>query len=305
MTIAYPAALLLLLVPIALVWREWRGRGQRVVLPFDHATRRGGRWLARVVRTASSFAPGLLAVAIVILAGPRQLAEPKTKRVLTNIEFLLDVSGSMTATFGEGTRSDAAIKAINDFITFRQGDAFGLTIFGSSVLHWIPLTTDPSAFKCSPPFLRPEKLPEWFGGGTMIGMGLNACLKVLAAREEGDRMIILVSDGYSWDLDGGNDEVIARKLREHNIVVYTIHTAEDEPPGELHTIANTTGGHVFAAGDPHALQEVIRRIDKMQLTRLEKTLPETQDWYVPLAIAGLSMLGLATIAMFGLRYAPW
>jgi Ca-activated chloride channel family protein len=305
MTFAYPWMLLLLLIPVALLVREWKGRGQRVVLPFDHARRRGGRWLSFTMRLAQSFTPLLLAAAVLILAGPRELAEPRSKRVITNIEFCLDVSGSMTAQFGDGTRSDAAIQAINDFITYRKGDAFGLTIFGSSVLHWIPLTSDPSAFKCSPPFLRPEKLPIWFGGGTMIGMGLNACLKVLAAREEGDRMIILVSDGWSFDLYDGQDEAIARKLRENNVVVYTVHCAEDAPPTQLHTIADITGGHVFAAGDPQALREVMKRIDKMRQTRLEKTLPESQDFHKPFSIAGLSLLGVAVLALFGLRYTPW
>jgi len=321
-TFAYPAVLLFLALPIVLLVREWKNRGQRVVLPFDHAPRKGGRWLSFFMRTAQSFAPLLLAVAIILLAGPRELAEPKTKRVITNIEFALDVSGSMTSTFGDGTRSDAAIKAINDFITFQQEtkkpvakegpkesekdrDAFGLTIFGSSVLHWIPITTDASAFKCSPPFLRPEKLPEWFGGGTMIGMALNNCMKVLAAREEGDRMIILVSDGESYDLWGGADEVIARKLRESNISVYTIHTAEDAPPAQLHTIADITGGAVFAAGDPDALRQVMKRIHEMRKTRMEKTLPETQDFHGPFSIAGLSALGAVLLAMFGLRYSPW
>lgn len=305
MTFAYPWVLATLIVPVLLLVREWKGRGQRVVLPFDHARRRGGRWISFFLRAAQSAAPLLLAAALLILAGPRELTEPKSKRVITNIEFCLDVSGSMTAQFGDGTRSDAAIQAINEFLTYRKGDAFGLTIFGSSVLKWIPLTSDPSAFKCSPPFLRPEKLPSWFGGGTMIGLGLNSCLKTLAAREEGDRMIILVSDGWSFDLYDGNDEAIAKKLRENRVVVYTIHTDTSAPPDQLHTIANITGGHVFAAGDPEALRLVMKRIDQMQQTKIEKTLPETQDYHGPFAIAGLSALGLALVSLFGLRSAPW
>ncbi len=305
MTFAYPLVLLLLALPIALIVREWRGRGQRIVLPFDHAPRKGGRWLPAVVRSAQSLAPLLLAVVLILLSGPRQLSEPRTQRVLTNIEFCLDVSGSMSSQFGEGTRYDAAMKAINEFLEYRKGDAYGLTAFGSSVLHWVPLTSDPSAFKCATPFLNPERLPNWFGGGTMIGMALNQCLKVLSAREEGDRMIILVSDGWSWDLDDGNDEVVARKLRAANIVVFTIHTDDSEPPSQLHTIAQITGGHVFGAADPAKLKEVFARIDKMKLTRLEKTLPEAMDWHAPFCIVGLSVLGAAALAQLGLRYTPW
>lgn len=306
MSFAHPVVLGLLVVPMILLVREWRGRGQRVVLPLDHAAPKRSRVLTVLVRAAQSLPPLVLAVAVLILAGPRRLTEPRTERVLTNIEFCLDVSGSMTSKFGGGTRYDGAMEAINEFLGKRKGDAFGLTVFGSSVLHWVPLTSDASAFRCATPFLRPEQLPDWFGGGTMIGMGLTACLKVLSSREEGDRMVILVSDGYSFDLGGGNDEAIARRLRDHNVAVYTVHVADDEgPPPELYTIAQITGGQVFAAGDPAALKEVLRRIDGMRMTKLKKTLPETMDFYFPFAAAGLSLLGAWSLAMFGLRYTPW
>ena len=36
-------------------------------------------------------------------------------------------------------------------------------------------------------------------------------------------MVILVSDGESADLFGGNDETVARTLRRHDITVYAIH----------------------------------------------------------------------------------
>ena len=68
--------------------------------------------------------------------------------MLTNLEFCLDVSGSMMAQYGSGTRSDKALEAIVDFTSYRKGDAFGLTAFGTEVLHWVPVTnftctTDP------------------------------------------------------------------------------------------------------------------------------------------------------------------
>src|SRR6185503_6249203 len=106
----------------------------------------------------------ILAVVILILAGPQAWSEPRTKRALTNIEFCVDVSGSMMAKFGEGDRYDASMAAINSFLDFRKGDAFGLTFFGNNVLHWVPLTTDPSAIKCAPPYMRPENAPPGFGG---------------------------------------------------------------------------------------------------------------------------------------------
>ncbi len=148
---------------------------------------------------------------------------------LTNIEFCVDISGSMTAPFGSGSRYDGSMEAINEFLDYREGDAFGLTFFGNNVLHWVPLTSDVSAVKCAPPFMRPEVAPPWFGG-TEIGKALLACRKILADREEGDRMIVLVSDGMSFDLTGGTDEQIAAELREDNITVYAIHISDSAVP---------------------------------------------------------------------------
>ena len=70
--------------------------------------------------------------------------------------------------------------AINDFLDYREGDAFGLTFFGNSVLHWVPLTSDVSAFRCAPPFMRPDQIPSWFGG-TEIGKALLACRKTCSS----------------------------------------------------------------------------------------------------------------------------
>ncbi|MGD9128553.1 MAG: VWA domain-containing protein, partial [Planctomycetia bacterium] len=222
MNFAYPLVLLLLILPAYLMVRVWWGHGRSLVMPFDHGRQKPGRGLFVMLALAESLPVLILVAVIVILAGPQRQGAPKSKRVLTNIEFCVDVSGSMMAEFGEGTRYDGSMAAINDFLDYRPGDAFGLTFFGNSVLHWVPLTTDVSAIRCSPPFMRPEVAPPWFGG-TEIGKALKACRKVLIEREEGDRMIILVSDGESWDLGGGQAGELGQKLADDNIVVYVVH----------------------------------------------------------------------------------
>ena len=300
----YPLVLLALIVPLLLLAWVWRRAARRVALPFDHGGgRKGRRWWV-LISFVESLAPLTLAVVIVILAGPQQFSEPKTKKRLTNIEFCVDVSGSMQASFGSGSRYDASMEAINEFIDYRDGDAFGLTIFGHNVLHWIPLTNDVSAFRCAPPFLRPENLPPWFNG-TMIGKGLRACQDVLTSREDGDRMIILISDGFSSDLMNGQDERIAASLRDDGIVVYAVHVASGGIPGEVITITSRTGGEVFAPGDTEGLKSVFQRIDAMQETRLEKTNVESMDNFVPWSTTALGMLGVLVLGLFGLRYTPW
>ena len=304
MSFGYPLILVLLVIPAVLMFRVWRRERAQVVLPFDHAHRRPGRWLRFPLNAADTLPALVLAIAILLLAAPQQLGAPQEKRVLTNIEFCVDVSGSMTAEFGEGTRYDASMAAINEFLDARQGDAFGLTFFGNNVLHWVPLTSDASAIRCSPPFMRPEVVPYWFGG-TEIAKALLACREVLRTREEGDRMIILVSDGYSSDLRGERPFEIAKQMSADNIAIYSIHVGGGDVPDDIVNVTALTSGEAFEAGDTDGLKRIFERIDQMKPARLERTAPEVQDDFLPYCLAGLGILGLSLFSSFGMRYTPW
>ena len=305
MSFGYPWLLLFLLVPaLILIW-VWRRNGQRLMLPFDYGIQGRGRLLWFLLSAAESVPAFVLAIVILLLANPQQMSLPRTKRVLTNIEFAVDISGSMTASFGDGTRYDASMSAINDFIDHREGDAYGLTFFGNSVMHWVPLTTDSSAFKCAPPFMDPNKTYIQGFGGTEIGKALRACRDVLIQREEGDRMIVLVSDGFSSDLSGGNDLEIIESMNKNSIKVNAIHIAETAIPDPIVNITAMTGGEVYSPGDVEGLQAVFRHIDEMQQTRLEKTAAEVMDDFAPTCVVGLSLLGLCVSTWFGVRYTPW
>ena len=304
MTFQHPFVLLLVVVPIGLLVWVWLRSGQQVVLPFDHG-RPGRGWGWRIVLELAESLPALLlAAAIVLLAGPQRYGEPQAKRKLTNIQLCLDISGSMTIPFGDGSRYDAAMQAVEDFLTYRQGDAVGLTFFGNNVLHWCPLTSDTSAIRCAPPFMRPEKVPMWFGG-TEIGKALRACKTQLAERSEGDRMIVLVTDGLSADLFGGNAEQIAKEMKDSDITVFAIIIGMSSIQDEIVTITSSTGGEAFVAGDPEGMKTVFRRIDQMKQAPLEKKIAEALDWFPPVCIVGLGLLGLSCLTAFGLRYTPW
>ena len=294
-----------LFFPAALLAWIWLRRSRRVALPLDHGAAGNGWVFTGLINLALSAGPLLLAVAIMLLAGPRHLSVPKAERELTNIEFCLDLSGSMMAPFGTDSRYDVAMQAINEFVASREGDAFGMTVFGDNAEHWIPLTTDASAFRCAVPFLNPRRLPPGYGGGTMIGKGLRKCQETLVTRETGDRMIVLVSDGASFDLGNGEEEKIARELRDDNIVVYSIHIGGGASPPEVSTITNITGGASFSPSDVQGLNQVFRRIDQMQVAELKRTYAEVVDWFRPFAIVGLVLCSLCLVSLMGLRYTPW
>jgi Ca-activated chloride channel family protein len=304
---AHVPVLYALVVPaLLLVWvwaNRWLLPSRRVVLPLDRARARGGWWLWTVITLVECIPPLLLAVAVCVLAGPQRNGPPQQKRSLTNIQLCLDISGSMTSQYGEGTRYDGATQAIDKFLDYRKGDAFGLTFFGDAFLHWVPLTSDPSAIRCSFPFMRPEIAPPAFGG-TAIAKALIGCKKELVQREEGDRMILLVTDGISYDLVG-NDADLTNQLRAENITLFCVIAAQFDPQAEIINICRATGGEAFRADDPDALTTVFKKIDTMKQAKVTPTFVETVDYYEPFALAGAVLLAVGVLALFGLRYTPW
>ncbi len=304
--------LVFLIVPLALVFRVWVRRGHHIALPFDHGQQKHGRILRFFTNCADMLPAMLLMVAILIAAGPRRTGPPKDERVLNNILFCLDSSGSMNSPFGEGvndegfasTRYDGAMKAILEFTTYREGDAFGLVVFGNEPLHWIPVTKDLKALSSAPPFLGPRRLGAWLGGGTHIGKALKSCIGELERNAEGDRAIILITDGMSSDLRNGEDRQVAEELRAANVVTYVISVQQSIHPSMIR-ISSATGGAVFQAGDPAALSTIFEHIDEMQKSRIKQKAPLMLDFFGPFACLGLAVLAIKMLTMFGLRYTPW
>ena len=210
----------------------------------------------------------------------------------------------MMSRFGNGTRSDKALEAITEFTKHRKGDAFGLTVFGTEVLHWVPVTKDLSAIVAAGPFLRPEKMPAYMGG-TRIGHAVTEVQKTLTAQPEGDRMIVLISDGESYDLGGGVAQRLGQELAANHITLFYVHVAEGQPQEETFTMASLSGGAAFAAGDPRALEEVFRKIDAMKPAKLKPAAPVPVDFFWPFTAAALGCLTLQMGSVLGLRFNPW
>lgn len=308
---ASPALLLLLALPVLMAAWELTRRGVRVRLPFDeyahgHLHPRRRRVLAGFVLVCNVLPAVVLAAAVLLVARPRKAVDGGRDKELTNINICLDISSSMLSPFGaEGrTRYDAAMDAVSDFTSHRKGDAFGLTLFGNEVLHWVPLTKDTDAIRRATPFVRPNLMPRQFGG-TSIGYALTRCRALLSRSEQGDRMIILVTDGYSADIVGLRGQELAQDLRQDRIVVYSICVTDGAPPEALYTISNITGGEVFSAGDPAALDAVFKRIDSMQSAKLRPPGQAYEDFFAPVAWTGLVAASMHVFALLGLRFAPW
>src|SRR3954470_273252 len=161
MIFLYPKLLGLLAIPVILAFWEWIRRGQPIALPFDHGRQRRGLVLRFFVLCANCLPAALLALAILFLAHPITFAPPLIERKLNNVQFVLDTSGSMAENHGSQAagrhrRFDSAMEAIEQFVNYRQGDAFGLTIFSRNYIHWVPLTLDTQSILLSRRFIQPD-----------------------------------------------------------------------------------------------------------------------------------------------------
>ncbi len=303
MTFTHPWVLLLLVVPVALAWTVF-ARGAGPVLPMDHQGDAGaGRW-QRVMRWALGGFDAVpllvMASAIVIIAGPQILKQPKRERLMTNIQICMDVSGSMS-----GRNYQIASEAIEDFTRAREGDAFGLTLFGVAPIRWLPLTKDLQVVRNAMPFANPDNQPSHMGG-TAIGAALRFCKSNMEIEAtEGDRLIVLVSDGFSFDLGNGEEYEIADELKAAGITVYHIHVDQSDIPSEVVELARGTGGDGFHASDAASLRTVFAHIDRMKPARYASVGTVPMDHFRPFAIATLVLLGLHGIGLMGMRYTPW
>lgn len=302
LTFAHPWVLALLAIPVILLVRAWHHRGWGIVMPFDHRGHRRRPILGALLRGFEMIPAIVLAAAIVVLAGPQVLRRPSDQRVLSNIQICFDVSGSMTAEDRYGMARDA----VERFIDAREGDAFGLTLFGSYQIRWTPLTRDLSAIRQALPFADPRRQPGHMGG-TMIGAALRFCMRnMLVEAEEGDRLIILVSDGVSADLGSGFAEGdVGSELADAGIVLYHVHVGSGQVPGEMREITRRTGGESFVAQDRRGLRSIFQHIDRMQPARFEPGGTVPMDFFGPFAFAALAGLGLQLVGLLGMRYTPW
>ena len=97
MLFANPLVLLALLIPAAVLVFQWRIKSRPIPVPFDHQPHRSRAFLGFLLDTTTILPCLTLAAVIVILAGPRRFEQPRNEREMTNIQFCLDVSGSMTS----------------------------------------------------------------------------------------------------------------------------------------------------------------------------------------------------------------
>jgi Ca-activated chloride channel family protein len=324
--------LALLPVPLALIdWRRERRTGSSLPLPGL-----GGAGLPKPSRRVLfRHAPLFLSVAALVCASVA-LARPqkglgREDRSTEGIDIVvaLDVSGSMAAEdFQPQNRLTVAKTVVGDFFRRRSRDRVGLVVFAGAAITQTPATTDQSLLLRQLDQVKLGMLPD----GTAIGAGLSSALSRLKKSVAKSKLVVLVTDGVNTepDLDPETvaDIAAAMEVRVYtvgvgkgDVVPVTVRTqdpftgqiraqrARMEVPIDielLKRIAGRTKGEFFAAGDERAFEDVFRRIDALETSRLLSTATRRyEERYAPWVTSALGLLGgAAALWAFGLRVVP-
>ena len=241
--------------------------------------------------------------------------QPVTGRDLL---LVVDVSGSMAAEdMSIGGRIVSRLTAVkvvlSDFLERRVGDRVGLMLFGQSPYLVTPLTFDRDAVRAQ----LLDSVVGIAGRETAIGDALGLSVKRLRERPEGQRVVVLLTDGVNTAgvLDPAKGAELARA---EGVRVYTVAFGSDGgqqglfglsiPRGgpeideaALQAVADATGGEFFRARDTAELAGIYAELDRLEPAahEAEPLRPRSELYPWPLAVALL----LAALAALGAL--PW
>lgn len=299
-----------------------RERGGALRIPFfralAEASAQGGGSSRRgyFVVALKTIAWALLVVAA---AQPQWIGPPQAVPTQgRDLMLALDLSESMrTPDFEVGGRAVDRFRVVRavarDFTLNRTGDRVGLVLFGTRAFLQAPLTPDLATVAK----LLEESEVGLAGQATAIGDALGLAVKHLHERPEGERVLVLLSDGENNA--GVLDPKRAAELaREAGVRVYTIGVGTGNGNGNrraqrrslngpavadestLREIAATTGGRYFRADDTESLVGVYREIDALEPTTGDpatvRPVRALFPWPLGAALAMTGLLGLTGAA---------
>lgn len=255
------------------------------------------------------------ALLVVAAAQPQWVGPPQAVPTQgRDLMLALDLSESMrTPDFVVGGRAVDRFRVVRavarDFTLNRTGDRVGLVLFGTRAFLQAPLTPDLATVAK----LLDDSEVGLAGQATAIGDALGLAVKHLHERPDGERVLVLLSDGESNA--GVLDPKRAAELaRDAGVRVYTIgvgtgngnrraqrrpvNGAADE--ATLREIAATTGGRYFRADDTESLVGVYREIDALEPTTGDpatvRPVRALFPWPLGAALALTGLLGLTGAA---------
>lgn len=242
----------------------------------------------------------------VAMARPQQLGDAVTPpQQGRQMMLAVDVSGSMSEAdmmLGNQVvpRLSAAKAVLADFLDRRAGDRVGLLIFGERAYTLTPITADLTTVRNQ----LTDSEVGLAGRETAIGDAIALAVKRLREQPEGQRVLILLTDGV-------NNAGVLQPLRAAELAkaegvrVYPVAfggdggmslfgmqiAAGDDPVDEatLQRIAELTGGRAFRARNTDELAGIYAELDRLEpiTTAGEAVRPYIERYAWPLALAML------------------
>lgn len=311
-----------LILPLPLVIRFLlpageAAQGAALRVPFLQELTRPGAHDGLIRRRWPLWVATLAWILVVVASSrPQWLGDPIELPVTgRDIMMAVDLSASMSEDDfeirGQRVNRLTATKWVaEDFIDRRVGDRVGLILFGEQAYLQTPLTFDRTTVRT----LLLESQIGLAGRATAIGDAIGLGVKRLRERPEGQRVLILLTDGANTA--GEVDPLQAAQLAAaEGLTIYTIGIGADEkmvrglfgtrrinPSADLdedtlQSIATQTGGRYFRARDTQQLEQIYRILDELEPIEQD---PETFRpikalFHWPLAMA----LILATLIFIG------
>jgi Ca-activated chloride channel family protein len=272
-----------------------------VRVPFGDRLRAAHEEGGSVTRATRKFSrhilPALAWTCVVLsLARPQWIEAPLTKDLPTrDLLLLVDLSGSMrqedftNAAGNKVDRLSAVKEVLGDFLSRRDGDRVGLVVFGDAPFLQAPFSTDLGLSRR----LLDETAIGMAGPRTAFGDAIGLGVTLFDNSDAPARTIIALTDGNDTASQVPPAEA-ARVARERGIRIHTVAIGDPTTVGEekldeaaLRSVAQSSGGSYFFAGDRTQLEGIYAELEKIE-TRQVKVIshrPRSDLFHWPLLAA--------------------
>ncbi|PTN05587.1 VWA domain-containing protein [Mangrovibacterium marinum] len=154
---------------------------------------------------------------ILAIAQPQFGSKLKTeKRKGVELMIALDVSNSMMAEDIQPNRLERAKRAISRLVDKLDDDKIGLIVFAGDAYTQLPITTDFASAKLFLNSVSTNIVPRQ---GTAIGAAINLAANSFSPQFEGNKAIIVITDGENHEDDAVG---AATAAAQQGIIVHTI-----------------------------------------------------------------------------------